>query len=111
MARHSSFDDAGDVVPRPGAVPKSTAGSIQGTVQSLDTGIHGERCAIETCGEHEERIATAAGIHIMPIGRKHRRLYLFRIRWRRRPSVTYKQEESIAAEPRKFGDMRGESEG
>ena len=80
----------------------STAGSTQGTVQSLDTGIHGERCAIETCGEHEERIATAAGIHIMPIGRKHARLFLFRIWWRRRrlqDPVTYKQEESIAAEP------------
>ena len=31
-----SFDDAGNVVPRPGAVPKSTAGSTEDTVASLD---------------------------------------------------------------------------
>ena len=70
-----SFDDAGDVVPRPGAVPKSTAGSTpveETTVPSLDYGGQGEGGGIKTRGEHEERIATAAGVHIMPIGRKHR---------------------------------------
>jgi hypothetical protein len=38
----------------------------------------------------------------MPIGRKHRQLFLFRIRWKRRHlfifiSVTYRQEELVAA--------------
>ena len=110
-----SFDDAGDVVPRPGAVPKSTAGSTpveEATVPSLDYGGQEEGGGIKTRGEHEERIVTAAGVLIMPLGRKHRRLFLFRIRWRRRPSVTYKQEESVAAEPRKnWGYGRGEKHG
>ena len=43
----------------------------------------------------------------MPIWWKHRRLELFGIRRRKRPIVTYKQEESGAAEPHKIGDMGG----
>ena len=111
----SSFDDAGDVVPRSGAVPKSTAGStpLEQTPCHRSTTVEQEEGGgIKTRGEHEEQIATAAGVHIMPIGRKHRRLFLFRIRWRRGPSVTYKQEESVAAEPRKiWGYGRGEKHG
>ena len=94
----SSFDDAGDGIPRSGAVPKSTAGAVlEGdTVPSLDYGGQEEEGGIKTREEHAERIATAAGVHIMPIGRKHRRLFLFRIRWKRRHlfifiSVTYRQ--------------------
>ena len=79
-----SFEDAGDVAPRPGALPKGTAGSTP--LERLE---HEERRGIKTRGEHAERRATGAGVHIMPIGRKHRRLFLFGIRWRRRPSVTY----------------------
>jgi hypothetical protein len=93
IADDCSLDDARDVVPRPGAVPKSTAGSTpleEATVPSLDYGGQEEGRGIKTRGEHEERRATAAGVHIMPIGRNHRRLFLFGIRWirRRRPSVT-----------------------
>jgi hypothetical protein len=49
----------------------------------------------------------------MPIGRKHRRLFLFRIRWKRHhlfASVTYRQEESVAApqaELKNWGYERG----
>ena len=48
-----SFDDAGDVVPRPGAVPKSTAGSTpveEATVPSLDYGGQEEGGGIKTRG-------------------------------------------------------------
>ena len=77
----SSFDDAGYGILRSGAVPKSTAGSTpleRDTVPSLDYGGQEEGGGIKTRGEHEEQIATATGFHIMPIGRKHRRLFLFR---------------------------------
>ena len=107
----AEIDDAGDVVPRPGAVPKITAGSTKDTVASLDEHESNKSArfrGIKTRGEHEEQKATAAGVHNMPIGRKHKRHFLFRIRWRRGPSVTYKQEESVAAEPRKiWGYERG----
>ena len=96
----SSFDDAGDGIPRSGAVPKSTAGSTpleEDTVPSLNFDEHEERRGIKTRGEHEERRAMRAGVNVMPIGRKHRWLELFGIRWRRRPNVTYKQKESVAA--------------
>ena len=66
-----SFDDAADVVPRPGAVPKSTAGSTpveEASVPSLDYGGQEEGGGIKTRGEHEEQIATAAGVHIKVVG-------------------------------------------
>ena len=56
-----SFDDAGDVVLRPGTVPKGTARSTplaQNTVPSLDFGEHEERPGIKTRGDHAERRAT-----------------------------------------------------
>jgi hypothetical protein len=86
-----SFDDAGDVVPRSGAVPKSTAGSTEDTVASLDEHESNKSArfrGIKKRGDHAERRATGAGVNVMPIGRKHRRLELFGIRWRRNPSVT-----------------------
>ena len=86
-----SFDDAGNVVPRPGAVPKSTAGSTEDTVASLDEH-EGNKSArfrgIKKRGEHAERRAKGAGVSIMSIGRKHRRLWVVLIRWRRRTSAT-----------------------
>ena len=74
-----SFDDAGDVVPRPGAVPKSTAGSTEESVASLDFGDHESNKnprfrGIKKCEDHAERRATGAGVNIMSIGRKHRQL-------------------------------------
>ena len=86
-----SFDDAGDVVPRPGAVPKSTAGSTEDTVASLDEHESNKSArfrGIKKRGDHAERRATGAGVNIMPIGRKHRRLWVVLIRWRRRTSAT-----------------------
>ena len=50
-----SFDDAVDVVPRPGAVPKSTAGSTEDTVASLDFGEHEESRGVKKRGDHAER--------------------------------------------------------
>ena len=72
-----SFDDAGDVVPRPSAVPKSTAGSTEDTVASLDeheSNKSARFCGIKKRGDRAERIATGARVGIMSIGRKHRRL-------------------------------------
>ena len=60
-----AFEGAGDVVPRPGAVPKGTAGSTplyEDTVQSLDTSDHEERRGMKTRGEHEQRRATGASM-------------------------------------------------
>ena len=86
-----SFDDAGNVVPRPGAVPKSTAGSTEDTVASLDEH-EGNKSArfrgIKKREDHADWRATGVGVNIMPIGRKHRRLWVVLIRWRRRTSAT-----------------------
>ena len=65
-----SFDDAG-------AVPKSTAGSTEDTVASLDEHESNKSArfrGIKKRGDHAERRATGAGVNVMPIGRKHRRL-------------------------------------
>ena len=110
----SSFDVPGDVVPRSDTLPKDVAGSkgVDDTVPSIDTGENKQRCRTQKRGDHAERRATRAGVNIMPIGRKHRRLFLFRIRWKRRHlfifiSVTYRQEESVAApQAEKIGDVR-----
>ena len=69
-----SFDDAGDVVPRPGAVPKSTTGSTEDTVASLDDNKSAPFRGIKKRGDHAERRETGARVGIMPIQRKHRRL-------------------------------------
>ena len=72
-----SFEDAGDVVPRPGAVLNGTAGltPLEGdTVPSLEFGEHEERDGIKTRGKHDAWRATGAGVNGMPKGWKHRRL-------------------------------------
>ena len=72
----SSFDVPGDVVPRSDTLPKDVAGSkgVDDTVPSIDTGENKQRCRTQKRGDHAERRATRAGVSIMPIGRRHRRL-------------------------------------
>ena len=64
-----SFDDAGDVVPRSGAVPKSTTGSAEDTVASLvehESNKSARFRGIKKHGDRAERRATGAGLTSCP---------------------------------------------
>ena len=97
-----SFDDAGDVVPRPGAVPKSTAGSTPLFVVVPKHAKGGEEN-----GEQAESMESGASY---AIAQKRGPSYA---RSDERPIVSYivvgsysNKQESVAAEPRKIWDMR-----
>ena len=92
-----SFDDAGDVVPRPGAVPKSTAGSTPLFVVVPKHAKGGEEN-----GEQAESMESGASY---AIAQKRGPSYA---RSDERPIVSYivvgsysNKQESVAAEPRK----------
>ena len=105
-----SFDDAGDVVPRPGAVPKSTAGSLKLFVVVPMHGKGGEEIgeqaeSMESGASYAiaQKIGPSYGLHICP------KIGVGVLHGGGGPSC--QRNKSEAAEPENLGRGRGETVG